>query len=189
MPTQRKMDQVEELKQKFTECTIIVATDYTGLSVNAMTDLRRKMRENNVEYRVVKNTLTYLAADAAGRPQIKDIVQGPTCLAVGYQDPIEVAKALEEYIRVNRSPLTIKGAVFEGRILTPDQVLALPKIPPKEQLVAQLLGQMQSPLIIFMGQLQSPLYRLLRTLNGPLTLFANLLQQRAEQLKAQQEPA
>jgi large subunit ribosomal protein L10 len=186
MPTQKKMDQVEELKQKFTESTIVVATDYTGLSVNAMTDLRRKMRESNVEYRVVKNTLTYLAADAAGRPQIKDIVQGPTCLAVGYEDPINVARALEEYIRVNRSPLAIKGAVLEGRTLTSDQVTALPKIPPKEQLVAQLLGQFQSPLITFMGQLQSPLYRLLGTLNGPLASLAILLQQRAEQLKAQE---
>ena len=92
MPTQKKIDTVEELRQKFLRCTITVATNYTGLDVNAMTDLRKKMRESEVEYRVVKNNLTYLAADAAERPEIKGIVQGPTALAFGYEDPIRVAR-------------------------------------------------------------------------------------------------
>ena len=186
MPTQKKIDTVDELRDKFTKCTITIATDYTGLSVNMMTDLRQKMREKNVEYRVVKNNLTYLAADYANKPQIKEVVQGPTALAFGYENPTEVAKTLEEYIRVNRSPLAIRGAVLDNRTLTSAEVLALSTLPPREVLIAQLLGQMQSPIARLMGQLQAPISRLAGALNGPLVSLTILLQQRAEQLKSQQ---
>ena len=186
MPTKKKMDQVEELRDRLERSTIVVATDHTGLSVNLMTDLRRQMRTREVEYRVVKNTLTYLAADAAESPAIREIVQGPTALAFGYGEPQLVAKALEEYIRVNRSLLTIKGAVLEGRTLTAAQVNTLATLPPKEQLVAQLLGQVQLPLAQLSGQLRAPLSRLLSSLNGPLAAFTMALQQRAAQLESQQ---
>lgn len=186
MPTQKKIDIVDELRDKFTRCTIAVATDYTGLSVNMMTDLRQKMREKNVEYRVVKNNLTYLAADSANRPQIKNVVQGPTALAFGYENPTEVAKALEEYIRVNRSSLAIRGGVMDNRTLTSAEVLSLSTLPPREELIAQLLGQVQSPVARLMGQLQAPISRLAGALSGPLSSLTILLQQRAEQLKSQQ---
>ena len=185
MPTQKKMELVEELKEKFTRCTIAIATDYTGLGGNTMMELRRKMREASVEYRVVKNTLAYLAADSAKTPQMKDIVQGPTALAFGYGDPVEVAKALAEYIRVNRSPLAIKGAVLDERTLTPAEVSRLTTLPPREVLVAQLLAQAQLSISSLVTQLQAPLRGLLNVLNGPLTSFAILLQQRAQQLQSQ----
>ena len=186
MPTKKKMDMVEELRDKFSRCTITVATDYTNLPVNTMTELRQRMREQDIEYRVVKNTLTYLAADSSGRPEIKEIVQGPTALAFGYKEPEVVAKALEEYIRVNRSGLTISGAVLDGRKLSREEVVTLSNLPPKSVLVAQLLGQMQSPLASLLGQLQLPMARLLTVLNGPVVSLTMLLQQRAEQLRAEQ---
>ena len=186
MPTKKKREMVEELKEKFSQCTIAVATDYTGLSVNTMTELRQKMREKDIEYRVVKNTLTYLAADSANRPQMKEIVKGSTALAFGYKDPVEVAKALEEYIRVNRSLLTIRGAVLDKRTLSPPEVLTLSNLPPRSELVAQLLGQVQLPLAMLLGQLQAPMRALLTMLNGPLVSLTILLQQRAEQLKSQE---
>ena len=189
MPTKRKIETVEELRERFVRCTIAVATDPTGLGVNTLTELRRKMRERDVEYRVVKNTLTYLAADAADKPQIREIVQGPTALAFGYGDPVETAKALEEYIRVNRSPMAIRGAVMEGRALSPSQVTTFSNLPPRAVLVARLLGQAQAPLYGLAAQLQAPMYRLLGVLNGPLASLAVLLQQRAEQLKSQEVAA
>jgi large subunit ribosomal protein L10 len=189
MPTQKKIDQVEELRERFARATITVATDHSGQSVNSMTDIRDKMRESNVEYRVVKNTLTYLAADAANNPQIKVIVQGPTALALGYDNPVDVAKALEEYIRVNRSSLTIRGAVLDGKVLSRDQVIALSRLPAKEVLMAQLLGQLQAPINMLVSQLQAPMYRLLGALNGPTSSLAMLLQQRIEQLRAQESQA
>jgi large subunit ribosomal protein L10 len=186
MPTQNKVDTVEELREKFTRCTITVATDYTGLPVNTVTELRQRMRERDIEYRVVKNTLTYLAADSANTPQIRDIVVGPTALAFGYKDPVDVAKALDEYIRANRSTLAIKGAVLDGRVLTPDEVVRLSTLPPRSELVAQLLGRVQLPIAALMGQLQAPIGGLINVLNGPLASLSILLQQRAEQLKSQQ---
>ena len=185
MPTQKKIDTVDQLTEKFRRCTITVATNYTGLDVNTMTELRQKMRESDVEYRVVKNNLTYLAADAADRPQIKDIVQGPTGLAFGYDDPITVARALGEYIRVNRSPLSIMGAVMDQRTLSSQEVLSLPFLPSKEVLVATLMGRIQTPAASLMAQLQAPMVRLVGTLNGPLTSLAILLQHRVEQMEAQ----
>ena len=186
MPTKRKRELVEELKEKFNRCTIAVSTDYTGLSVNNMTELRQQMREKDIEYRVVKNTLTYRAADSAEKPQMKDIVHGPTALAFGYGDPVDVTKALEEYIRVNRSPLAIRGAVLEGRTLSAIEVSYLSTLPPRNVLIAQLLGQMQFPLTSLLGQLQAPLRGLVTVLNGPLVSLSILLQRRVEQLKSQE---
>ena len=91
MPTEAKIQRVDELKDKLERSSIAVAADYTGISVNGMTDLRRRMRAAGVDLTVVKNTLTYLASDAAGRPQVKEIVQGPTVMAFGYDDPQDVA--------------------------------------------------------------------------------------------------
>ena len=185
MPNKKKVGLVEELKEQFSQCTITVATNYSGLNVNNLTDLRQKMREKGVEYRVVKNTLAYLAADAAERPQIKEIVQGPTGMAFGYQDPAEVAKALEEYIRVNRSILAIRGAVMDGRTLDAAQVVFLATLPPRIELVAQFLGQMNAPLASLLGQLQAPMAQLVTVLNGPIASLTVLLQQRIEQVKSQ----
>ena len=187
MPTQKKIDTVAELTEKLQRCAVAVATNYTGLNANDMTELRRKMRENDVEYVVVKNNLTYLAADAADRPQVKDIVQGPTALAFGYDDPIRVARALEEYIRVNRSPLSISGAVLDRRTLDARGVIALTTLPSQDVLFATLMARLQSPAATLMGQLQAPMARLVGTLNGPLASLAILLQRRVEQLESQAE--
>jgi large subunit ribosomal protein L10 len=185
MPTQKKIDQVAELAEKLNRATITVATDPSGQPVNTMTDLRSKMRERQVEYRVVKNTLAYLAADAANNPHVREIIQGPTALAFGYDNPVDVAKALEEYIRVNRSTLTIRGAVLNGKRLSRDEVITLSRLPAPEVLVGQLMGQLQAPISRFVGQLQAPLQRLLGALSGPHSSLASLLQQRVEQLRSQ----
>ena len=91
MPTNEKIDRVEELKDRIERSTITLAADYSGISVNQMTELRRSMRAAGIEFTIVKNTLTYLAAEEAQRPQVKDIVQGPTALAFGYDDPVDAA--------------------------------------------------------------------------------------------------
>ena len=174
MPTQEKIDRVNALKEKLEQCTIALTANYTGIGVNEMVDLRRRMRAADVEFTVVKNTLMYLAADAAQRPQVKDIVQGPTVVAFGYGDPAEVAKAVSEYSRATRSTLAVQGAALQdGMVLPPDQVNRLATLPSKEQLVSSL-----------MGQLQAPVQRLVNVLNGPLQSLDSLLQARIRQLEA-----
>ena len=118
MPTQAKEDAVSELADKFGRSSIVITTDYSGLPVGEMTALRRALREAGVEYRVVKNTLAYLAADAAGRPAIKEAIEGPTGIALGYGEPTEPAKALSGFIRSARSDLKVRGGELDGKTLT-----------------------------------------------------------------------
>lgn len=174
MPTQEKIDRVSDLREKLERCSILVTADYTGLPVNEMTELRRRMRAAGVEFTVVKNTLLNLAADAARRPQVKEIVLGPTAVAFGYNDPLDVAKALLDYIRTSRSALTLRGAVMGlGPALSQADVSRLATLPGKPQLVAILLAQMQAPI-----------QRLLLALNGPLWNLHAVLQGRLRQLEA-----
>ena len=174
MPTIKKQTQVEEIKERLSRCTIAVATGYQGMSAANMTDLRARLREQEIEYRVVKNTLTYLASEAAGRPQLKGIVQGPTVLAFGYDDPQDVAKALADYIRTTRSALAIRGAVMgDGLVLPTSDVTRMANLPSKPLMLATL-----------MGQLQSPMQRLLGVLNGPLRNLDALLQARIQQIES-----
>jgi large subunit ribosomal protein L10 len=176
LPTEQKVDRVSALKEKLERCTIAVTTDYTGISVNEMTELRRRMRAVGVEFTVVKNTLMDLAAEAANLPQVREIVEGPTAVAFGYDDPLVVAKILSDYIRTTRSVLTVRGAVMEGGpVLAPAVVNRLAALPAKPQLVALL-----------MAQLQAPIQRLLAVLNGPLVSFDALLQARIRQLESKE---
>jgi large subunit ribosomal protein L10 len=174
VPTPAKIEQVSQLKDKLERSAITVTAGYSGMPGASMTDLRRRMRAAGVELLVVKNSLLSLAADAAHRPQVKEIFQGPTAVAFGFGDPVEAAKALQEYIRATRAPLVIQGAVMgSGPALPASEVERLASLPPKAQLVASLLGQ-----------LQMPIASLLSVLNGPLRGLDNVLQGRIRQMEA-----
>ncbi len=176
MPTQAKMDRVNELKEKLERCSILVSTDYSGLPVNEVTELRRQMRGASIDFTVVKNSLMKLACDAADRPSGKDIVGGPTAVAFGYEQPEVVAKAITDYIRTARSALAIRGALLgQDQTLMAGEVTRLAALPSHPQLVAILLGQMQAPL-----------QRLLGVMNGPLQNLGGLLKARMEQLESEQ---
>ena len=179
MPTPAKVERVAELKDKLERCSIALTAGYSGIPVNAMTDLRRRMRDAGVEFVVVKNTLVNLAAEDAQVPQFRDIVEGPTAIAFGYDDPVDVARAVNDYIRATLSPLAIRGAVLGGgATLPPAEVERLAALPGKPQMLANLLGQMQAPI-----------QRLLGVLNGPLQNLDGLLQARIRQLEEDGQPA
>ena len=173
LPTQEKFDRVEELKDRLERSTITFGADYTRTSVNQMTELRRAMRAGGIEFTVVKNTLMYLAADQAGMPQVKDIVQGPTAVAFGYDDPATAAKTISDYARANANTFSIRGAVMgEGASLGPEGVNRLATLPPKPQMIATLLAQMQAPMS-----------RLVGALNGPVQNLDNVLRARMRQME------
>ncbi len=169
MPTERKSEVVERLRRLFEGCTIAISTDFSGMTGSAMTELRRSLRDKGVEFHVVKNRLAYLAADAAGRPVVKEILQGPTGLALGFGDPVEPARALAEFLRNTRHPLAVKGGVLGERVLTAQEVSRLAALPSKDQLIAQLLGL-----------LQGPIAGLARVLNAPVSALATVLQRHIE---------
>ncbi len=173
MPTQQKIDRVKDIKDRLERSTIAMTTNYSGISVNEMTELRRAMRGGGVDFTIVKNTLLALAADEAQKPQLKEIVEGPTAIALGYDDPADAARAVADYIRNGRSTLAIKGAVMgDGSPMSADEVTRLASLPPRAQLLAILLGQMQAPIA-----------QLLTILNGPLQSLDNLLQARVRQME------
>ena len=175
MPTQEKFNRVEELKDRLERSTITFGADYTRSTVNQMVELRRAMRAAGIEFTVVKNTLMYLAAEQAGRPQVKDIVQGPTAVAFGYDDPAAAAKALADYARVNANSFSIRGAVLgDGAPMGPDGVTRLATLPPRPQMLSILLAQMQAPMS-----------RLVGALNGPVQNLDNVLRARMSQLEGE----
>ena len=172
MPTQQKIDRVQDIKGRLERSSIALTTSYSGISVNQMVELRRAMKAGGVDFTIVKNTLIALAADEAQKPQLKEIVQGPTAIAIGYEDPVEAAKAVADFVRTGGSTLAIIGAVMgDGAPMSPDEVNRLASLPSKPILLAMLLGQMQSPIA-----------RLLSVMNGPLQGFGNVLQARVRQL-------
>ena len=172
LPTQAKMDRVTELKEKLENSSIVIAAGFSGMGSNQMVDLRRRMRDGGVEFVVIKNNLLNLAADAADIPQLKDIITGQTGIAFGYEDPVTAAKTVNA-AAVAGGILRINGAVVDRGIpMAASEVSRLAALPPRPVLVAQLLGNMQSPL-----------YGLLSVLSGPLRSLAYLLQARSDQLQ------
>ena len=168
MPTQAKIAQVESIRELLESCSAVVSTDYTGLSVQSMTELRRSLRGNGVGFRVVKNTLTHLAADAAGKSGMKEIVEGPTGIAFSFDDPVAPAKAIREFVRSSRSPLTIRGGLLGEQVLTATEVDRLADVPSKEELIARLMGQLLAPITGLAYVLDAPVASLARVLQGKI---------------------
>jgi len=162
-----------EIQDRMERASIAISADYRGLTVAQLTDLRRAMRPAGAEVNIVKNTLAVMAAKAAGRENMAEIVQGPTALAIGFDDPIAPVKALTEHLRARRLNVEIHGGWLEGKVLSRAEVESLATMPPKEQLIADVVGKLQSPLYNFAGLLQSTIRN-----------FAGLVDSRANQLEA-----
>src|ERR671938_1131197 len=119
MKRAEKEQLVAELKDKIKSAPALYYTDFTGLNVKRMTDLRRRMRKANIEYVVIKNTLALRAVNESGL--VADRLRGPTGLVVA-RDPVTAAKLLQDFARENDQKPTVKGGLFEGQALDPDQV-------------------------------------------------------------------
>ena len=187
MPTQKKIDLVEQLKQNLERATITVSTDFRGLRVKEIEEMRRHLRRANVEVKVVKNRLLRLAADETGTPELMQIVDGPTALALGYEDPIAAAKAITEYARSAPPTFAIRGAFMDGQAISLDDLRDLVSLPPRPVMLARLAGNIQAPLAAFVGLLDSPLRELASLLQSALSELPSLLEARARQLESTQE--
>jgi large subunit ribosomal protein L10 len=163
---EQKVEQVELLTEKLKKARVAVLTDYRGLTVSQMQDLRGKLRTGNVEYRVVKNTLARRAADAAGYPALESELKGPVAIAFGYDDLSLPPRLINEFVRATRLKLEVVGGLVEGRVFNRDQVRQLADLPSREVLLAQLLGTLQSPVGQLVGIMQTPLQQLLGVLEA-----------------------
>jgi large subunit ribosomal protein L10 len=173
MPTTRKKEIVKDLHGLLSNSQVLVFTDYRGMTVAEISNLRRQLREKGVEYHVTKNTLTTLAANRVGMEGLEQMLDGPTAIAFVGDDIPGGAKVLSDFVKTSKV-LTIRGGLAGRTVLNPDQVSDLTKILTREQYIAKMLGSMQSPISSMMN-----------VLNGTIRGFMNVMQARIDQLKEQ----
>jgi len=166
MPTERKSQMVERTTELLRGSKFVIATDYRGLTVSQMQELRQQLRNIETEYHVVKNTLAKFAAENVGKPELSQLLTGPTALACGQENVSDLAKTLLEYIRVSKATISIRGALFDQRLLSVDEVRSLAALPSIEVMRARLLGVLLSPLYSLQNVLSANLRGLSRVLNA-----------------------
>lgn len=137
---------VESLAEKLSNSCAGVFVDYSGTDVATDTQMRRAMRAAGVEYAVVKNTLTRFAANKVGLEALDSFLNGPTALAISATDPVAPAKLISEYAGKKDSTIKIKVGFVDGKIISDKEIKALAELPPREVLVAQVLGTMIAPI-------------------------------------------
>jgi large subunit ribosomal protein L10 len=140
-----KEAKVLEIKEKLGKAQGVVLAKYQGLTVEEDTELRKRLREAGIEYKVYKNTMTTLAANELGITGLDAHLEGPTSIAFGYQDATAPARVLNEFAQTHKK-LELKAALVEGNVYDAEGVKALASIPSREVLIAQLLGSFKAPL-------------------------------------------
>ena len=165
MPTQAKVESVEALKERLGTAKTAVLTEYRGLTVRQISDLRKQLKATASEYKVVKNRLARIAVKDSPLSPLAPHLKGPTGLVITAQDPVSVAKALQAFVRANPA-LTIKVGLVEGAVLEAPALKALADLPSKEALRAQMVGALQGPMSQFVSLLIAPHRELVRILQA-----------------------
>ena len=165
MPTQVKTRSVETLRERLGTAKTAVLTEYRGLSVRQLSDLRKQLKAASAEYRVVKNRLARLAVKDLPLDPLGSHFKGPTGLVFTAKDPVPVAKALQAFVRANPL-LTIKVGYVEGKVVQPAELRALADLPSREALRSQLVGALQGPASQLVSLLTAPQRELVRVLEA-----------------------
>lgn len=150
----RKEEMVKNLKEKFLNSEGIFVTSFKGFTVAESNEIRKLIREKGGEFRVVKNTLIRLASQETPVQPINEYIEGPTALVIAYKDPVEIAKVLNKFVKDHPS-LKLRGFVIQGKGFEASAIEELVKLPPKEVLLAQVLGTLQAPIANFIGVLSA----------------------------------
>ncbi len=155
---------VKELTDKFSSAKSLVITDYLGLNVAEMTELRSKLREAGVEFKVVKNTLATIAANDVEMEEMTEYFSGPTAIAFGEDDAVSPAKVLVEFAK-DHEVLEIKAGLLNGEMISKEKVESLAEIPSREELLAKAFASMKAPLTGLVNVLQGNIRGLVQVLN------------------------
>jgi len=158
---------VERLTERIREAPAMIVTDYRGLTVTQVAEVRRQLREAGATFHVTKNTLARIAATQADRPDLVALLEGPTAIAFveAEGDPVAVAKALADTAK-NTNVLTLRGGILSGRSLTGDDVAELAKLPAPDVVKSQLVGVIVAPLTQLVGLLTAPVRDLVGLLDA-----------------------
>jgi large subunit ribosomal protein L10 len=155
VPTQEKVETVEKLKSRLDGVKAVVLTEYRGLTVQQLGDLRKQLRAVSAEYKIVKNRLARLAIASSELQGLGTHLKGPTGVVISKEDPVAVAKALHAFARTNQA-LAVKAGYVEGQMLAPAGLKALADLPSREAIRAQLVGSIQGVLAQLVGVLSAP---------------------------------
>ena len=143
MNRQEKAQIIEQLREKAGRASIAIVTDFNGLTVEEMTPLRAKLREAGADYQVVKNTLARLALTDSEHAILNESLKGNCAIAIGYEDPVAVAKALADFAKDSKN-LEVKFGSLEGKFLDQNGLKELAKLPTKPELLGSVLGTMNA---------------------------------------------
>jgi large subunit ribosomal protein L10 len=166
MPNREEKKQiVEELKDKLNQVKAAIFTDYRGLNVEEITELRKQLREAGIEYKVVKNTLTRIAAKDINMDFLEEYLTGPTAIAFSFEDPVTPAKILSKFANSHKA-LDIKAGLVEGKLIDVEGIKALADLPSREVLIAKVIGGMQAPISGLVGVLNGPMRGLVYALKA-----------------------
>ena len=156
---------VSEIQEKMQQAQSVVFVDYRGLTVEEVTNLRCKMRDAGVEYKVIKNTMIQRAADKEGIEGLNSILEGPTAVAFGMKDPVSPAKILVDFAKDTKKT-EIKGGVLDGKTIDVDGVKYLASLPSKEELLAKMMGSLNAPVTGLVMALSGVMRNLVCALNA-----------------------
>ena len=165
MQKDEKQEVINELHEKFARAKTAILTGYTGINVEQITELRSKLRQSKVEYRVVKNTLARKAAEGTGIEPLKDHFVGPIGIALGYDDVVAPAKVLSEFSKT-QAKLELKVGVLDGKLLKQADLKALASLPSLNALRGKIVGLLQAPASRIVGVLQAPGGQIARVLKA-----------------------
>ena len=169
MPTDKGRAAVAEMKDIFEASPLVIAAEYSGVDVAGMTGLRQELRSNGARFKVVKNTFARIAADEAGRSELKDVMTGPIGFVVTDGDPAAAAKAFVKYSKDKELPINIIGGMLDAAVLSADRIKDLSTLPSKDELIAKMLGSMTSPIT-----------GLVMVMSGPVRALATVLQRHVD---------
>ncbi|HZO91472.1 MAG TPA: 50S ribosomal protein L10 [Chthonomonadaceae bacterium] len=167
MPNPEKEALVSELRDIVARSKGAILTDYRGMTVAEVTNLRKKLRDADAEYHIIKNTLFKIALGEAVSPELESLLAGPTAIVFAHNEIVAPTKTILDFLRDLRKPeVKVKGGWIEGKVYNVDQVTALSKLPPREQLVAQLIGTLNGPASQLVGTLNNILGEFVRTIQA-----------------------
>ncbi len=168
MPQPEKIKRVEEISDSLKQAKGVFLTDFSGLSVEEITELRRNFRKAEVSYMVVKNTLARRSCQEVGLDDMVPYLTGPTGLALANNDPVAPVRVIIDFLKAHKEKAKpeIKGAVVEGQVLTAQEAEAMKNIPPREVLIGQVVGGIAAPLTGLVGGLQGVIRNLVYTLDA-----------------------
>ncbi len=162
---EQKAEIIKSLKEKFLKSESVFVTTYRGFTAIESNEIRKLIREKGGEFKVAKNTLIRIASQETPSQLVNDYVEGPTALVFVYEDPVEIAKTLHNFIKEHPS-LKLRGFVIQGKGYGAEAIEQLVKLPSREVLLAQLLGTLQAPISNFVGVLAAVLRNFLYVLKA-----------------------